>query len=111
MNRINWVAVLVILILALVLFQVGVGLGSGRGVTGWGIMGPGMMGGWSYGLLGGFGMLFMWIVPIGFFALTVAGIMWLVRSMGGGGTGTTCPSCGKSVQAGWQHCAHCGADL
>jgi hypothetical protein len=113
MNRTNWVAVLVFIILALVIFQVGVGLGSGRGASGWGMMGPGMMGGWGYSPLGGFGMLFMWIIPVGFFVLTVAGIVWLVRAMGGSvsGSAATCPSCGKSVQPGWKHCPHCGADL
>ncbi|MBI3158441.1 MAG: zinc ribbon domain-containing protein [Chloroflexi bacterium] len=115
MNRTNWIAVAVFIVLALVVLQVGVSLGSRGGTTGWGMMGPGMMGGWGFSPLGGFGMLFMWIIPIGFFALTVAGIVWLVRTLsgsgGGGGAAATCPSCGRGVQPGWKHCPHCGADL
>ena len=55
--------------------------------TGYGMMGRGygygmhmpMMGyGWG---LGFFGMLFMWLIPLGILALVVLGIAWLVKQL------------------------------
>jgi rRNA maturation endonuclease Nob1 len=60
-------------------------------------------------------MIFMWLVFIGFIALTVLGVVWLVRAVGGGANpvtpGHTCSSCGRSVQTDWHNCPYCGAQL
>jgi hypothetical protein len=86
--------------------------GYGR-YGGWGI-GPGMMGG-GFAPFGWIGMLFMALIPLGFLALTVLGIVWLVRAVSGNlpapGASRTCPNCGKAVQADWQNCPYCGAAL
>lgn len=115
MNKINWTSVAVFAIVALLVFLVGAGLLGGRGYGGWGMMGPSMMGGWGFSPFGWIGMIFMPLIPIGFLVLTVLGIAWLVRALGGGNTppapGGTCPSCGRGVQADWRNCPHCGAAL
>ncbi len=111
MNKINWTAVAVFGIVVLVAFLVGASLLGG----GWGMMGPGMMGGWGFAPFGWIGMTFMWLIPIGFIVLTVLGVVWLVRAVGGGATlgspARACPSCGRGVQADWRNCPHCGAAL
>ena len=91
MNKINWSAVAVFAVVALLAFFVGVSLlGGGWGMMGnwgyggWGMMGPGMMGGWGFGPFGWIAMLFMWLIPISFIVLTVFGVVWLVRAVGGG---------------------------
>lgn len=115
MNKINWPAVVVFGIVILLAFLVGVNLLGGWGYGGWGMMGPGMMGGWGFSPLGWIGMLFMWLVPVGFFVLAVLGVVWLVRAVRGGvnpaSRGQTCPSCGKEAQADWRNCPYCGAAL
>ncbi len=120
MNKVNWTAVAVFGIVVLVAFLIGVTLlGGGWGYGGWGMMGPGMMGGWGFGPFGWIAMIFMWLVPIGFVVLTVLGVVWLMRSVGGGAAPgsnppaptRTCPSCGRSVQADWRNCPHCGTAL
>ena len=115
MNRINWTAVAVFAIVALLVFLASISLLGGRGYGGWGMMGPGMMSGWGFAPFGWIGMLFMWLVPIGFLVLVVLGIAWLVRALGSRDNppvpGQTCPSCGRDVQAGWRNCPHCGATL
>lgn len=111
MKKVNWTAVAVFIIIVLLAFMVGASLLGGRSYGGWGY-GPGwgMMGPWMMG-----GMFFMWLIPIGFLALTVLGIAWLVRTMGGGNNPTThaqvCPSCGRGAQADWKNCPYCGAAL
>ena len=86
------------------------GFGPGAGM-----MGPGMMGGWGYSPFGWIGMLFMWLIPVGFLVLTVLGIVWLVRTLGSGNTPPAptkiCPSCGRGVQADWRNCPYCGTTL
>jgi hypothetical protein len=81
----------------------------GRGM-GWE---PGMMGGW--GLFGGFTMLFMLLIPLGFIALLVAGGVVLVRTLSTPRTAvpasTTCPNCGRLSQADWTTCPYCGKAL
>jgi hypothetical protein len=115
MNRINWTAVAVFAIVALLVFLVGASLLGGRGYSGWGMMGPGMMGQWGFGSFGWFGMIFMWLIPIGFILLIVLGIAWLVRAIGGGGNpgspARACPNCGHAVQADWRNCPYCGETL
>ncbi len=60
-------------------------------------------------------MLFMWLIPIGFVVLTVLGIAWIVRTVGGSAGPAVidhaCPSCGRSVQADWKNCPDCGTTL
>ncbi len=60
------------------------GCGCADGWNGNGMMGyrgfmP-MMGGWGMTPFGIFGMLFMWLIPLGFLALIIGGIFWLVRA-------------------------------
>lgn len=118
MNKNIWIVVVVV---ALILF-LGAGLfgnwgyGGERGMMGSGYGGEwGMMGGGEVSPFGWIGMGFMWLVPVGLLVLTVLGIVWLVRSIGGGNnpaaTGQTCPSCGRNIQADWKNCPHCGVTL
>ena len=62
--------------------QPGYGM-MGRGGFGYGtrmpMMGGGM--GYGYGGFGFFGMLFMWLIPVGILALIVLGIAWLVKQL------------------------------
>ncbi|MBI4768909.1 MAG: zinc ribbon domain-containing protein [Chloroflexi bacterium] len=111
MNKINWTTVAILGIVVLVAFLIGASLLGGGSY--WG-MGPGMMGGFAP--FGWVGMIFMWLFPLGFLVLTVLGIVWLVRALVGGPNRNAlptraCPDCGKSVQAGWRNCPHCGAVL
>ena len=55
------------------------GYGCANGCNGYGMMG--MMGGWGMSPFGMFGMLFMWLIPLGVLALIVGGIFWLVRTL------------------------------
>lgn len=111
MNKINWTVVVIVALVVLL----GISLLGGWGYGSWGMMGPGMMGGWGYSPFGWIGMAFMWLIPVGFLALTVLGIIWLVKAVSGGtnppAPSKTCPSCGRGVQADWRNCPHCGAAL
>ena len=130
MNRMNWTAVAVFGVVVLVAFLVGASLlGGGWGYGGWGMMGPGMtlapalrsgasagVGRWGLSPLSWIGMIFMWLIPIGFIVLTVLGVVWLARTVGGGAASPLAParaclSCGRGVQADWRNCPHCGAAL
>lgn len=131
MNKINWTAVAVFGIVVLLAFVIGASLLGGWGFGGWGMMGPGMtlaparsagVGGWGFGPFGWIGTpfgVFMWLIPVGFVVLTVLGVVWLVRAVGGGAgqhpnppsPARACPSCGRAVQADWRNCPHCGAAL
>jgi hypothetical protein len=92
--------------------------GWGGYYGGWGMHGPGMM--WSFAPFGWLGMLFMALIPLGFLALVVLGIVWLVGAVSGRASAgqtpvapgvQTCPNCGKPVQADWQNCPYCGVGL
>jgi hypothetical protein len=121
MNKVNWTAVAVFGGVALLVVLIGVSLlGSYGGYSGWGaggrMMGPGMMGGWGFGPFGWLGMIFMWLLPLGFLALLVLGIIWLVKTVtqpGGrlAASSRTCSNCGRPVQADWRVCPHCGQEL
>lgn len=110
MNKVNWIVVAVISAVILPVLMFGASLLGGGRYGGWGYGGWGMMGPWMMG-----GMFFMWLIPIGFIVLTVLGLAWVVRSVGGGANpaarGHTCPSCGRGVQTDWKNCPHCGAML
>ena len=111
MNKINWSTVAVLGVIVFLALLIGTSLLGG----GWGMMGPGMMGGWGFGPFGWIGMIFMWLIPVGFVGLTVLGVVWLVRAGGSGmnlaAPTRTCPSCGRAVQADWKACPHCGVAL
>jgi hypothetical protein len=90
MQKVNWlVAGSIGIIVLLLLFGGGMtlargasaGVMGGWGDRGWSMMGPGMMG-WGYSPFGWIGMLFMWLIPVGFIVLTVFAIVWLVRNVG-----------------------------
>jgi len=108
MKKVNWTAVVIVAIVALIVLQV-----AGTLLGGWGMMGPGMMGGWGFGPFGWIGMAFMWLIPVGFLALTVLGIAWVVKAIGGGTNpvASPCPSCGRGIQADWRNCPYCGVSL
>ena len=125
MNKVNWTVVAVFGIVLLFAFLIGISLLSGFGGyggygRGWGMMGPGMMGGRGFAPFGWIGMLLMWLVPTGFFVLVALGIVWLVRVVGKTGSNQppapavptrTCPNCHKPVQADWHNCPYCGTAL
>jgi len=117
MGKINWTRVGIFGIVTLLVFLIGASLLGSYGArgSGWGTIGPGMMGGWSFGPYGWIGMLFMWLIPIGLFVLTILGVVWLARAVGGGGNLVApmraCPSCGRSVQTDWRNCPYCGTGL
>lgn len=116
MNKINWSIVAALGIIVFLALAIGTSLlGGGWGYGGWGMMGPGMMGGWGFGPFSWMGMLFMWLIPVGFVVLTALGVIWLVRVIGSGVNPVTpmraCPSCRCTVQADWKACPYCGVAL
>ena len=113
MNKINWTVVAVMTIIALLVFQVIASLLGGWGYGGWGMMGRGMMGGWGFSPFGWIGMIFMWLIPVGFIVLAVLGVSWLVRNVGDkkNSPTNTCSSCGHNVQTDWRNCPYCGTSL
>ncbi|MEE8369875.1 MAG: hypothetical protein V3S00_03780 [Dehalococcoidia bacterium] len=110
MRSVNWITGAVCGGVALLVLVVGAVLLGGGG--GYGMMGPGMM--WGFAPFGWMGMILMWLVPLTFLGLLVAGIVWLVRTLGRPGQGhpgaRTCPN-GHAVQADWRACPYCGAEL
>lgn len=121
MNKNNW---WIIGIVALVVFVLA--FGGGMMTNGWGhrsysMMGNyggyGTMGGWGFSPLGwlgmGFGMLFMWGIPLGATALIVFGIVALTRNNNPAphSPQQTCPHCAKDVQTDWNTCPYCGTNL
>ena len=115
MQKVNWLVVGIISIVVILLLFGGGMMMGGWGYHGWGMMaGPGMMGNWGYSPFGWIGMLFMWLIPVGFVVLTVLGVVWLVRNVGNTTTQSLqgpCPNCGKGVQADWKNCPYCGTAL
>jgi hypothetical protein len=93
MKKVNWLVVGIIGIVALLLLFGGGMMMGGWGYRGWSMMGPGgmigpggMMNNWGYSAspspLGWFGMIFMWLVPVGLVVLAAFGVVWLVRNVG-----------------------------
>ncbi|MFB0535001.1 MAG: hypothetical protein ACETWR_08470 [Anaerolineae bacterium] len=93
MNRINWTQVGVFAVVVVLVFAVGMGVLRSLWGGGYGMMGPdmmggsrgydpgGMMGSYGGGLFGWLFMLPMCLFPLGFLALLVVGIVWLVRTV------------------------------
>lgn len=119
MKKTNWLAITLIGIIALLaLFWLGTMTGGwrygGYGMMGWGDRGYGGHMGWGFSPFGWIGMTFMWLIPVGFLALTALGIVWLVRAITNPAAPSMqppCPDCGRVLQADWQHCPYCGAKL
>ena len=136
MSRINWTQIGVFAAIVLVIFLLGITvLPFLFGGFGWGMMGPGMMGGdWSLGWCpfcggtgrspGGFyGGFFGWLFilpamlfPLGLLVLLILGIVWLVRAVGRPSSAVApstpeCPKCGKAVEVDWRVCPFCEEDL
>ena len=119
MSRINWAYVIVFGIVALLVVLIGISL-SGGTYGGWtyGMMGPGMMN-WGFAPFGWLSMILMWLIPLAFVALLVAGGVWLVRAIGGGqgsahlqsSATDACPACGRPIQSNWRNCPFCGETL
>ena len=126
MRKTNWsIAVIIGLLILLLLFSAGM-------FSGWGMMGSGMtlapgahlpwrtvpgsvdVSPWGYSRFGWIAMIFIGLIPVGFIVIAILGIVWLVRSLGSfnpPAADHACPNCGKSVQADWQNCPHCGTSL
>ena len=114
--RSGWITALTLsLILLLVLpglFIIGWNWRNGYG----GMMGgAGMMGGFGYlAPLGFFGMMLMWLIPLGSLLLLVTGGIALINNLvkPGGSAAVKpdwrCSNCGKPVQSDWAFCPECG---
>jgi len=80
---------------------------------GYGMMGPGMMGGFGMPFFG-FGMITMLLWPALIIGLIVFGVVWLVRNIGTPAApqplaaALNCAHCGKPLQPGWKACPYCG---
>ena len=85
------------------------------GGNGYHMCGPGMMG---YGIMP-WGGLIRGLFSIGFLALLVLGIVWLIRSLQKpaqvaapvelpAASATSCKKCGMTLQDEWKVCPHCG---
>lgn len=74
-----------------------------------------MMGGFKYFPLGGFwmgfGMSFMWLIPLGLLILAAYGLVSLVNKPNPPAPSRNCPNCGKPAQADWKNCPYCGTGL
>lgn len=118
MKKTNWLAIGTLGIFALiVLFWIGTWIGGGYG--GYSMMGGygGHMG-WGFSPFGwigmGFGMLFMWLIPIGIIALIVYSVVALTNNTGNSyrvSSSASCPNCSKGIQPDWQNCPYCGTTL
>jgi putative membrane protein len=84
MSRIGWIVVIAIVLLIILVLGAGLLVPFGWGCCGgWGMMGgwgmgPGMMGGFGFPLIGGILMFLFW-------ALVIGGIVWLVVWLARGG--------------------------
>ena len=72
---------------------------------------------WGAPMMGLFGGLLLWLFLIGLVALTVVGIVLLVRALQSPNRDRidhpqhVCDHCGKKVDADWQVCPYCGEPL
>ena len=93
----------------------------------------------GFGVFGWVGMIFSWLLRLGFLALVIAGIVWVVRSLTQSKApaapvqyvvpaapvppaapaepvtpaqpASACAHCGKPIQVDWKLCPYCGAPL
>lgn len=93
-------------------------LWTGRTVTGgyYGMMGPGMMGGWgSVGFWPFIGMALMWFIPVAGLVILITGVVSFVQSNQRtnrlSGYQVSCPNCQKSVHPEWTNCPYCAEKL
>ena len=84
----------------------------------YGMMGGGrhsMMGGYGFspfgGLFMGFGMLLVWLFPLGLLFLIIYGAVRLANKPNTPAPLHTCPNCGQSTQNDWKNCPYCGKEL
>lgn len=82
----------------------------------YGMMGPGMMGGWgSMNFWPFIGMALMWFVPVGGLVILITGIVSFVQSVQRMNRPSdyqaSCPNCQKSVQTDWTTCPYCAEKL
>ncbi len=94
MKKSYWIAVAVLGIVFLLVLLAGMGLLGYWNNGGWGMMGgwsSGMMHGWGFAPLGGIGMILMWLVPVSFLVLVILGIVGLVRGLTSGVEGQVAP--------------------
>lgn len=72
---------------------------------------------WGVPMMGLFGGLLMLILPVGLLALTVVGVVLLVKALqqpnrdGPAYMARYCDHCGKKVAPDWQVCPYCGESL
>lgn len=134
MKATNWTKVLIISSITLLALMLILNLFAPllwRQVGGWGYaypsgyQGGGMMrGGNGPGMMGyahpfwGPSMFLGWLFPLGLLVLLVAGVVWLVQSVGRSGAPLptasptrACAHCGQPAQADWRNCPYCGAPL
>jgi hypothetical protein len=91
----------------------------GSMMGGYGMMGRGF--GFGFSPLGWLGMGLMWILPVGILFLVVLGAVSLINNLTHptnpnlpippAASGRVCQNCGKSAQADWSVCPHCGQKL
>ena len=115
-SKIGWVLLIVLGLAILIGLPF---LWSGRTGTGtyYGMMGPGMMGGWgSVGIWAFLGMAFMWLVPIGGLVFIVSGAVYLTQGILRNRdpqmeNSQNCPNCQRSILSSWVSCPYCGEKL
>jgi hypothetical protein len=114
-KTLQWIIGLaVILIVASIIFSTVMPFFFPR-TGGYGMMGPGMMGGYGMGMpFFGWGMMTMLLWPVLFIGLIVLGVVWLVRSLATPAAPPPpaavvhCAHCGQPLQPGWKACPYCG---
>ncbi len=82
MKRTNWIPIAIFGFVFLLILLAGTTLFGNWNNMGWGMMGgwpTGLMHGWGIGSFGWFGIILMWLIPVGFVVLVALGIIWLVR--------------------------------
>ena len=117
-KTLQWIiGIAVVLIVASIIFSTVMPFFFPR-TGGYGMMGPGMMGGFGMGMpFFGFGMITMLLWPALFIGLIIIGVVWLVQNIGthtapqSPAATANCAHCGKPLQPGWKACPYCGEKL
>ena len=77
MTKTAWIVLIVAVLLVVIFVGASLLVPALTGVPDirrWGFMGPGMMGGWGWPLIGGIGMILFW-------ALMIGGVVWLAQAL------------------------------